>query len=106
MKLALAAIVLLTGCAGSSPSMASETPFQLSLMVHCGIGWQVIEYEGSKYRVQARDESETESPPRGWSDPAVITVIEVDGRLLAIGPDGSERDLKAVSPEETTAPCF
>jgi hypothetical protein len=58
------------------------------------------------YRMQARSEAETESPPRGWSDPAVITVIEDDGRLLAIGPDGSERELTAVSPEETPGGCL
>jgi hypothetical protein len=96
-----ATTLLLTACSASSSPSALETPFQVSVVVHCGVGWQTIEYEGSMYRMQARNEAETVNPPRGWSDPVVITVIEDDGRLLAIAPDGSERELIPVSPEET-----
>jgi len=102
MKRLLAATLLLTSCSTSTtPSAPLETPFQVSLTVHCGVEWQTIEYEGSMYRMQARNEAETVNPPRGWPDPVVITVIEEDGRLLGIAPDGSERELVLVGPEET-----
>ena len=107
MKPLLTATLLLTACSASStPSAPLETPFQVSVVVHCGVEFSTFEYEGSRYRMQARNQAETETSPRGWSGRAVITIIEDDGRLLAIGPDGSERELIPVSPEETPGFCL
>ena len=106
MRAFLVAILLLTACTESSSPSALETPFQVRVTVICGVEWTVIEYEGAKYRMRALNRSETESPPRGWQEPAIITIIEEDGRLLAIGPDGSERELVRTHPDATTEPCL
>ena len=93
------AVVLLAGC-GDAAVPSVEQPFQVELVVHCGVDWQRFEYEGQVYHLGARNEAESVNPPRGWTDPTTVTIIEEDGRLLAIGPDGSERELIPVSGEE------
>ena len=92
MRSFLAVAVVLAACS-STPSPSPETAFHLEISVHCGIDWSVFEYEGATYRIQPKNELETINPPPGWSDVEVVTIIEDDGQLLAIGPDGSERPL-------------
>jgi hypothetical protein len=100
------AVVLLSGC-GDAAVPSAEQPFQVEILSHCGVDWQHFAYEGQLYHLKARNEPETESPPRGWKEPETVTIIEEDGRLLAIGPDGSERKLVPVSSEEPTPePCL
>lgn len=98
--------VLLSGC-GDAAVPSLEQPFQVEISALCGVDWQRFTYEGEVYHLQARNDGETESYPRGWKDPTTVTIIEEDGQLLAIAPDGSERELVPVSDEEAeTEPCF
>jgi hypothetical protein len=80
---------LLAGC-GDADVPSVEQPFQVRIFSHCGVDWQRLAYEGQLYHLKARNEVETESTTRGWKDPETVTIIEADGRLLAIGPDGSD----------------
>ena len=113
LRVVVIAVVLLSGCGDDAepsveqplpsleqPLPSLEQPFQAEIFLHCGVDWPRIAVDGQFYHLEARNEAETINPPRGWSDVETVTIIEGDGQLLAIGPDGSERELVPVSSEE------
>jgi hypothetical protein len=80
-------LVILSACV-QPPLEAQET---VEIVVHCGLGYDTIGYGGQEWHF----DDDGNSSPDTWGNVfvATITVGTMDGRVVALGPDGRVHEL-------------
>jgi hypothetical protein len=86
--LSLVALLLLAACSQNT----TGTPMEVTS--HCGLGYITIDYDGKAWKFADADPDDGNAPA-GWGfNTSVVYLEEVDGELIAHGPDG--RDYRLV----------